>query len=157
MTLQFRHALLGGIAGALALFATTPAVLADGIDPDRLVRFGERDYIVDYADWVSTDPISTQVVTKIEAGKVSRVSITRTTTGTYSSDALTSPHVLYPGISVRPVPRDDAPRFASWTNGSWIGFDTYSGNSFVSVTTDRTQTGQAGAKSCISNASYWYC
>ncbi|MCW5720865.1 MAG: hypothetical protein KIS86_06960 [Devosia sp.] len=156
MTLPFRHALLGSTLAVACLLAAAPASLADGIDPDRLVRFGERDYIVDYEDWVSTDPISTQIVTKIEAGKVSRVSITRTSTGTYSTDALTSRHVQYPGISVRPV-TDSGFSFASWSNGIWTSFDTYGGNSFVSVATSRTHQGQPRATTCISTASFWYC
>src|SRR5690606_33677992 len=102
MTTLLSHARKLGLGIAMAASLVSP-LMADGIDPDRLVKFGERDYIVDYADWVSTDPITTHRVKKIEAGRVSDVIVTQTATGTYSSDGLISPHILYPGISVRPA------------------------------------------------------
>lgn len=153
---QNRSALLGMALSGACLLALAPAAMADGFDPDRLVKFGERDYVVDYEDWVSTDPISTQTVKKIEAGKVSTVTITRTSTGTYSTDGLTSPHVQYPGISVTPVTNNSV-NFSSWSDGSWSRFSTYSGNSFISVATYKTQAGIARTSSCVSTRSFSYC
>ncbi len=49
-------------------------------------------------DSVSTEVLSTQTVRKIEAGRTSFVTIASTATGVYSSDALDSPNVRYPGI-----------------------------------------------------------
>ncbi|WEJ57678.1 hypothetical protein [Devosia sp. FJ2-5-3] len=150
-----RHApgLVTSIVMAAAL--ASPSI-ADGIDPDRLVKFGERDYIVDYADWVSTDPISMHRVKKIEAGRVSEVAITRTSTGTYSTDALTSRHVQYPGITVRTAePRTVS--FAQWAGGQWTSFEVQRGNSFVSVSTYKTRDGKTRTTSCITTASFWYC
>lgn len=131
MFFRDRKLLFGLVGASLALVA--PA-LADGtpehaIDPSRLVRFEDRSYIVDYDDTVSTDPISVSKVKKIEAGKVSWVTITTTATGTYSSEAMFSPHILYPGISVEPE-HAERNRFSYWTNGRWSSFSTGNAGSF---------------------------
>ncbi|MFD2648721.1 hypothetical protein ACFSX5_13050 [Devosia albogilva] len=135
-----RHMLLGMALGAVcatALAATGPgwvlSVTADelpgpAIDTDNLVRFGDREFFVDYEDWVSTDPLSTASVKKIEAGRVSYVTITTTATGVYSSDGLTSRHVQYPGIGVEPA--EPANRFAYWSDGHWNAFAVTVGDSF---------------------------
>lgn len=147
MNLPTRHMLLGMTLGALcatALAAIGPGyvleVFADempaGFDTDKLVKFDGRDYEVSYADWVSTDPLSTATVKKIEAGRVSYVSITSTATGTYSTDGLTSKHVLYPGIEVKPADKNRN-WFAYWSGGHWQGFATRNGNSFIAVNTPR--------------------
>lgn len=69
----------------------------DVIDPSV---FRKYDIVLD--ETVSTDAQRTRTVTKIAHGRKSSVSIVTTPTGTYSSDALTSPYVLYPGIDVTP-------------------------------------------------------
>ncbi|ODT71477.1 MAG: hypothetical protein ABS75_09475 [Pelagibacterium sp. SCN 63-23] len=143
MNLPTRHMLLGMTLGAIcasALAATGPGfvleVFADempaGFDTGKLVKFDDREYEVSYADWVSTDPLSTATVKKIEGGKVSYVSITTTATGTYSTDGLTSKNVLYPGIDVEQV-SSDGNKFAYWSNGNWQRFAVQSGNSFISI------------------------
>ncbi len=143
MTLPTRHMLLGMTLGAIcasALAALGPGYVLEafadempaGFDTGKLVKFGDREYEVSYADWVSTDPLSTATVKKIEAGKVSYVSITTTATGTYSTDGLTSRNVLYPGIEVTPVnTRDNF--FSFWSAGHWQGMATRSGNSFIFI------------------------
>lgn len=144
MNLPTRHMLLGmtlGAACATALAAMGPGYVLEafadempaGFDTGKLVKFDGRDYEVSYADWVSTDPLSTAMVKKIEAGRVSYVSITTTATGTYSTDGLTSRHVLYPGIEVKQAASEGANWFAYWTNGGWQGFATRTGNSFISL------------------------
>ena len=45
---------------------------------------------------------------KIGYGKTSIVNIITTTSGVYSSDALTCPHILYPGVHVEKVPYDES-------------------------------------------------
>ncbi|MFN4209182.1 MAG: hypothetical protein ACK4G5_01340 [Devosia sp.] len=141
MNLPDRHLLLGMTLGAIcatALAAIGPGMVLQafgdegvitGVDAARLVRFEGRKYNVDYEDWVATDPLSTTRVKKVEAGKVSYVTITTTATGTYSTDAMFSSHVQYPGISVEPV-KPSANRFSYWTNGKWSGFSTRSAGSF---------------------------
>jgi hypothetical protein len=142
MNLPTRHMLLGmtlGAACATALATVGPGMVLEafadempaGFDTSRLVKFDGRDYEVDYADWVSTDPLSSSTVKKIEGGKVTYVSITTTATGTYSTDGLTSKHVLYPGIDVTEVTPDRRNWVRFWTNGSWYRFSSRAGNSFL--------------------------
>jgi hypothetical protein len=141
MKLPDRHLLRGPALGAISVAALLAATLAAaipalgsdtataGIDPSRLVKFEERDYVVDYEDWVATDPLSTTQVKKIEAGKVSYVTITTTATGTYSTDGMFSNHIQYPGISVAPAgPATNF--FHYWSNGLWTGFSTGNAGSF---------------------------
>ncbi|QQR38111.1 hypothetical protein [Devosia rhizoryzae] len=143
MNLPTRHMLLGmtlGAACATALAAFGPGYVLEtfadempaGFDTDKLVKFDDRYYEVDYDPSVSTDPISTVTVKKIEAGRVSHVQISSTATGTYSTDALTSPHVQYPGIEVEPAAKT-AFFFSSYSRGKWTAFGSYNGNSFVSI------------------------
>lgn len=143
MNLPTRHMLLGMTLGAICatgLAAIGPGVVIQvlaeerrvGIDSASLVRFADRDYEVQYEDWVDTDPLSTARVKKIEAGRVSWVDITTTTTGTYSSEALVSGHIRYPGISVEPADRHQpANRFSSWDGKSWLSFSAANGWSMI--------------------------
>lgn len=142
MNLPSRHMLMGMTLGAIcatALAAIGPGYVLEafadempaGFDTDKLVKFDGRDYEVDYADWVSTDPLSSSTVKKIEAGKVTYVSITTTATGTYSTDGLTSKHVQYPGIDVTEVTPDRRNWVRFWTNGSWYSFSSRAGHSFL--------------------------
>jgi hypothetical protein len=59
-----------------------------------------RKFDIELADSVSTEPLRTQYVRKIAFGRPTTVTIVTTSSGTYSSDAIASPHVLYPGIDV---------------------------------------------------------
>jgi hypothetical protein len=145
--------LLSLITAALML-SLTP-VRADGFDPSKLLILDE-DNGVRYEDWVSTDPLDTQVIKKIEGGRVSYVTIKRTATGTYSSDGIASPHVQYPGVIEPDNPRNNF-SFSSWNNGQWTRLQTYSGNSYVSISTYKTHRGETRTSTCISTASYWYC
>jgi hypothetical protein len=136
MNLPDRHLLLGMTLGAVcatAIAAIGPGMVIEafadespvGIDPASLVR-----YNVDYDDWVATDPLSTVRVKKVEAGRVSYVTITTTATGTYSTDAMFSRHVQYPGISVEQI-EPSRNRFSYWTNGEWSSFSTVNAGSFA--------------------------
>ena len=141
MNLPDRHLLLGMTVGAICatvIAAIGPGVVLQafgdemaikGVDAASLVKFEEREYIVDYDDWVATDPLSTTRVKKVEAGKVSYVTITTTATGTYSTDAMFSNHVQYPGISVEEA-EPDRNFFRYWTNGRWSSFSTGTAGSF---------------------------
>lgn len=151
MTLPTRHMLLGMTLGALT--ASIVAVIgpgmvmpslaedllgtsvARGFNTDDLVKFEDRDYAVSNEDWVSSDPLSTVRVKKIEAGKVSYVTITTTATGTYSTDGMFSRHVQYPGISV--TEHRPANQFSYWSNGHWTGFAAKAGDSFRYFSTSR--------------------
>ncbi|MBD8065450.1 hypothetical protein IC608_08185 [Devosia sp. PTR5] len=160
MNLPDRHLLMGMTLGAIcatALAAIGPGYVVEafadeapvGIDASKLVKFGDREYQVDYEPWVATDPLSSTTVKKIEGGRVSYVSISTTATGTYSTDGLTSPHVQYPGIAVTEVTK---PRFSfsSWSNGRWLRLSTHQGKSFVSLV-------NGWADSCVSGKGFRVC
>lgn len=169
MNLPDRHMILGMTLGAFcatALAAIGPGVIVqafgddnviNGIDPSRLVRYEERDYVVDYDDWVATDPLSTTRVKKVEAGKVSYVTITTTATGTYSTDAMFSPHVQYPGIQVAPAPDDTYNRFSYWGGGSWLSFGSRGGNSFFYYRNGRTGVSKYNNVTCVSGKGFRVC
>ncbi|MDO8360870.1 MAG: hypothetical protein Q7T08_12655 [Devosia sp.] len=95
-------------------------------DPKKLVK-----YDIVFDDSISTEVQSTQLVKKIGYGKKTMVSIVTTPSGTYSSDALTSPNVRYPGIEVTPKPSDDdEDRF--WISSSSSRYGTSNSISFSS-------------------------
>lgn len=142
MNLPDRHLLLGmtlGAACATILAAIGPGMVIEafgdetpnGIDASRLVRYENKFFEVSHDDSVSTDPLSTTRVKKIEAGRVSYVTITNTASGTYSSDALFSPHVQYPGIDVTRIYPQPANQFSYWSHGHWTTVITSSANSFI--------------------------
>lgn len=145
--LPTRQTVIGMALGALCASAvaaigpgTVIATFADeswpAIDVAKLVKFDDRLYEVSYEDWVSTDPLTSTTVKKIEAGKVSYVGISTTATGTYSTDGLTSRHIRYPGIDVREV-FPDWSGFSYWSHGRWEGFTARSGNSFIAIRSAR--------------------
>lgn len=74
-----------------------------GIDLDNLVRIDRKLYSVTTEEYVDLEPISSTTVKKISAGHVFNVNIATTSTGTYSTDAMQSRNVLYPGIHVEEV------------------------------------------------------
>lgn len=101
---QVRLGLAVGMFMVAAMAASASYADAFKAPPlSTLVKFNDRAYEVNYADWVSLDPLSNATVRKIGYGHVNTINIATTSTGTYSSDALVSPHVQYPGISVRQV------------------------------------------------------
>ena len=153
MTLPTLPTISSLIAAALVL--SLASVRADGFDPDNLVRFGDAQGVT-YEDWVSTDPIETHQIQKIEGGRMSYVTVTRTATGTYSSDGIASPNVQYPGVIEPDNPRNRF-SFSSWNNGQWIRLKTSEGNSYVSISTYKTHRGETRTSTCVSTASYLYC
>ncbi|HTO27955.1 MAG TPA: hypothetical protein VL017_05135 [Devosia sp.] len=169
MNLPDRHLLLGMTLGAVcatALAAIGPGMvfeaLADefapsGVDASSLVKFEGQDYVVDYDDWVATDPLSTVRVKKVEAGKVSYVTITTTATGTYSTDAMFSNHVQYPGISVEEDPSDTYNRFSYWSGGRWFSFGTAYGDSFFYYRDRNVGISRRGNTTCVSGNGYRLC
>ncbi len=150
MNLPDRHLLLGMTLGAVCatvLSATGSGMvvtaLADelitptpAIDTDNLVRFEDKDYTVDYESWVATDPLSTARVKKIEGGDVSWVSITTTATGTYSTDAMFSRHVQYPGITVE-LADTLHNHLSEWFGGRWTSFSSSDAGSFTFIHIER--------------------
>jgi hypothetical protein len=103
------------------------------IDIDNLVRIEDEIYSVAYDDSVSTEVLGTQTVRKIGYGKSEMVTITTTPTGTYSSDALFSKHIKYPGIEVEHVAS-----VAAWVlfDGNLAAVALADGDSFADVQLD---------------------
>lgn len=147
-----------GAFGAATVMAIGPGavmeVFADepgGIDTGALVRFEAGGMRVTHQDWVSTSVTASATVTKIGYGRTTAVTISTTATGTYSSDALGSPHVLYPGITVERTA--EAPSPAGWSlvpltrGGSILYLRTDGG---THILTDGTTT-------CMMSARYAIC
>jgi hypothetical protein len=113
---QTRRAFLTGglagflMAGTLALPSVLPPAVADEEPARTLLKtadqifpkpidgdtFAKPEWTVE--PWVSTDVISQTSVRKIGYGRTTFVAISKTATGTYSSDGLQSPYIRYPGI-----------------------------------------------------------
>ena len=169
MNLPDRHLLLGMTLGAICatgLAAIGPGMIFEafadefaptGVDAASLVKYEDREYVVDYDDWAATDPLSTVRVKKVEAGKVSYVTITTTATGTYSTDAMFSNHVQYPGISVEEAPSDTYNRFSYWNGRSWLSFGTRNGNSFFYFRDRNTGISRRGNVTCVSGKGFYVC
>lgn len=167
-----RKVMLGVALGALsatAIAAIGPGwvtkALADefagpAIDPSRLVRYENVAYLVDYDASVSADPVSTSRVKKIEAGKVSYVDITTTASGVYSSDAMFSGHVQYPGITVERAPyphNTGGNRFSSWGSSGWTSFSTTPGHSYFYLMSAGTTISKVNDVLCVATRSYRVC
>ena len=78
------------------LFPTAPS-----FDMGRLRKF---DFSFDAS--VATTPLSTVTISKFGFGQRTTVTISHTQTGTYSSDAIASPYVRYPGVTATARPDD---------------------------------------------------
>lgn len=144
-----------------AMIGTTPVVFAQEgenlIDLSKLVFYRGAAYSVTYESEVSTTALAMAQVRKIGYGRTTVVNIVTTASGVYSSDAMISPHVLYPGVHVERLPEaaDDSegslqypPRLAYWSNSrGWVATPFVTAGSFavvsrtpmgVVVTTDET-------------------
>ncbi len=112
-----RMTAFGGLtAGVLALVALVPTAMRAVADEPRQAVVASieklfpppfdarvfRKYAIEFGPDISTDIIATRSVTKIGFGRMTKVAIVTTSSGTYSSDGLVSPHVRYPGIAVAP-------------------------------------------------------
>ena len=173
MDLPSRHMLLGMTLGALcatALAFTGPGMVIEtfadefidrvapqGFDPSNLVRFEGKKYLMEADDSVSIDPLSTVRVKKVEGGRVSYVTISTTASGTYSTDALFSNHVQYPGIEVTELPRYPRNRFSYWSGGRWYGFSSGGANSFFHYRSGSTSVTSWGDVTCVSGANFHVC
>ncbi|AEQ50599.1 hypothetical protein [Pelagibacterium halotolerans] len=153
---------LAGIFGAGLAGAT--AARADGLINDAppplttLVKFYDQSYEIAYADTVSLEPVSSAIVRKVGYGHVREVNIATTSSGTYSSDGLVSPHVLYPGIEVNRVYEDRGHHhgYRLWPEGSSflilsVGRNPVSGNLVFNSVSDR------GVRSCSASGSFISC
>jgi hypothetical protein len=132
------------VAGSLALTSLLPPAIADEQPFRTLLSTGEE-LLPDgplptffKPHWtiepsVNTDIVKQQTIRKIGYGRTEFVDIVTTPTGTYSSDAITSPYVRYPGIHDT---RRRADGFlAIWDGADWIHFDADGGHSIVVIIT----------------------
>lgn len=129
-------ALVGiAVAGVLTSPAWLPALASENVvapvlsvatgtsastyDPESLIKYEDRTYSVTYDDSVVQEPTRQLRIKKIEYGRVSFVDIAETASGTYSTEAMFSPHVRYTGITVKRV-RDEQTmiRLFDWSNTS---------------------------------------
>jgi hypothetical protein len=118
------------------LLRTVKDMFPPPFDPRKL-----RKYDVVFADSVSTEALSTRTVNKVSFGQKSTVTIVTTATGTYSSDALTSPYVRYPGIDVTPKHGGRHFAFSSFTSRYGTGtFSSISAGSFTFYNSSFTPT-----------------
>jgi hypothetical protein len=69
-------------------------------DASRLVKYDDALFDVQTDDSVSLEAKAVTHIRKIEFGRASTVDIVTTSSGTYSTDAMFSPHIRYPGIDV---------------------------------------------------------
>jgi len=141
---RVRITMIGGMLGAaIAGALVTPAVIAATaevpVNPVATViddlfapTVNAKDftrYAITFDDTVSSDVQRSRAITKIGYGHKSTVTVVTTPSGTYSSDAIVSPHVRYPGIEVEQlslVPPVDPSNgyWSSVTQGSltWLVF-----------------------------------
>ena len=81
----------------------------------------------------------TSTVSKVGFGRVTTVRITTTASGVYSSDAMISPHIRYPGVHVQRVRPQTADagggsQLAYWSPGyGWIPSPPLAAGSFVLI------------------------
>ncbi|HTM77878.1 MAG TPA: hypothetical protein VL133_09650 [Devosia sp.] len=161
MFLPDRKVLTGMALGALCAMGISAigpgaivAAFADeapvGIDPTSLVRFDGHDYDVQYDDWVDTTPISKTRVKKVEYGRTSYVDITTTSTGTYSTDALFSDNIQYPGITVTDAPSRGLRAISIiGLGGHWVALPLARGNSFVHIRGRNHATFSGNGMTCV--------
>jgi hypothetical protein len=129
MDLSLRNKLIGGLLGAAAIGGLVavgaflvPAVSSLASEPAAapllhavalpapgaalstdLAKFDGRYYAIGTEPGVSLEPESATTIRKIGYGETTFVNIVTTASGTYSTDAMLSPNVRYPGIFVEPL------------------------------------------------------
>lgn len=111
--MQIHHVMLGAFIAATlgtGYFITghelaTPAFAQEQpanepLDLSKLVKISMPHFDVSFDQSVDLTPLTTVTVNKIAYGRPTEVQVVTTSTGTYSTDSLKSPYVLYPGVSV---------------------------------------------------------
>lgn len=169
MTLPTRHLLIGLLLGATCATALSamgpnfvlPALgdeMAAGFDTAGLVHVDHNDYTTDYDSTVSTEPLTRTRIKKIEYGRVSYVDITTTSSGTYSSDAMFSPHVKYPGVHVGRTKHGQYGSVSIWDGKSqWINLPLTFASSIITLPAGTNRVYSGGGTSCIVSAISTVC
>ena len=127
------------IGRTLSMAAFADETDTQPIDFDNLIRMNGRELQISTDETVSMDVLFTSQIKKIGYGHVKTVNIVRTPTGTYSSDALVSPHVLYPGVKVSEVLPALTTNSLSLISGlGWTKLQTNKAGSTISFGRDGT-------------------
>ena len=106
-------------------------------------------------DSVSTEALSVHKVRKIEAGRTSFVTVATTSSGVYSSDALTSDNVRYPGIHAE---GQSGATLALLVDGNWMSIAPVQNDSFLHlIPTDKGGAIYANGSSCHIVDSSLFC
>ena len=186
MDLSLRNKLLAGLIGAAAIGALVvvgavvlPAVaqatmasepVAKILQPlelpsggsalsTSLAKFDGRYYAIATEPSVSLDPLSSVTVRKIAYGRTTFVTVTTTSSGTYSSDGLVSPHVRYPGVHAEPlqlhaIPMQDA--IYGWSKlTGWTPIPLFGANSIGFLDTDAVPASRDGV--CVRDTETGAC
>ena len=91
--------------------------------PARILELDDALFDVQTDDSVSLKANSVAHIRKIEFGRASTVDIVTTSSGIYSTDAMFSPHIRYPGIDVHRLtgPARPITSVAFWSDRSgWV-------------------------------------
>jgi len=112
---------------ARTLLSSASEIFPPPFDPASLVK-----YTYDLAPSVSTEVLKESTIRKISYGNTEFVHVLQTPSGTYSTDALQSPHVEYPGVLKKRT--HDQIGLAFWSNGRWVVEKPMSAGSFVTIT-----------------------
>ena len=134
-------AVAGLVLGQVDPGASISAMASDAIDPHagkalddtRLVKFNGDYFAVNTEPGVSLDPVSQVQVRKIGYGRTSLVNILTTSSGTYSSEGMVSPHIRYPGIHTERLQLAFLPSgtIAGWSRlTGWVNIPLLTSNSF---------------------------
>lgn len=132
------------------------------IDFDNLIRINGKDFEASYSENFSDEVQNLRTVRKIGYGKSTEVSIITTPSGTYSTDGLASPNVLYPDIETRRTFKNDHHGLKArvWHRGfGWMPHNFSSANSIV--TFGRIQGGgkfiSGDGQTCFKGPNYRTC
>ncbi len=101
---------------------------------EQLLKIENKEYKIEYDNSISMQPTGQISVRKIAYGKESTVNIITTSSGTYSSDSLTSRNVRYQGIFVQEIRKDPPKKNVVWIlDKAWVATPVASANSFISI------------------------
>ncbi|RUT31131.1 hypothetical protein EMQ25_09675 [Arsenicitalea aurantiaca] len=82
------------------LVTRAAGILTPSPSLDGFVHYEDDGTVIRFDGTVSNEPIASRIVRKIAYGRITEIVVATTPTGTYSSDAVTSPHTRYPGVTV---------------------------------------------------------
>lgn len=143
-------ALVGGIGGLTGLALAAPGVLpvatAAVEQPVEVLQSARNDFFPPptvntdgLVKWnftvdpgISLEPTGKNTIKKIAYGRVSYVEVVETTSGVYSSDAVTNPHIRYPGIHVEAA-RSGQSELLVWSGHGWAVAAPFTAGSFTTV------------------------